>query len=113
MDIKAYQDWVQDTMDYPYKHNTPEEALIHFSLGLNGEAGEVAEVVKKRVYSLDPLCNTSSEALIGELGDVMWYLTAMCCAAGLSLEHVLQHNKNKLEDRYELKSRCSKSSETL
>lgn len=66
-------------------------------LGLTGEAGEVADVVKKALFQGHEL---DEEHLAEELGDVAWYLVLCCHAVGLSLEHVLKKNIDKLQKRY-------------
>lgn len=67
------------------------------ALGLTGEAGEAAEVVKKSLCQGHEL---DKNALALELGDVAWYLTLFCHAAGLTLEEVLNLNTRKRKERY-------------
>lgn len=67
------------------------------ALGLTGEAGEAAEVVKKSLCQGHEL---DKNALALELGDVAWYLTLFCHAAGLTLEEVLNLNTKKRAERY-------------
>lgn len=71
--------------------------LMNAVMGLNGEAGEVIDHVKKvcfQGHELDRL------HLIEELGDVAWYLAVCCEAIDTSLEEVLQNNIDKLRKRY-------------
>jgi NTP pyrophosphatase (non-canonical NTP hydrolase) len=69
------------------------------ALGLCGEAGEVAELIKKhmghgkRVDTLE---------LADELGDVLWYLTDLASRYGLDLGQIAARNVSKLRDRYPL-----------
>ncbi len=69
--------------------------LAYLALGLSGEAGEVAEKIKKfiRDGELDPV------AVVKELGDVFWYLTQLCQAMGTAPSDVLIGNAKKLADR--------------
>lgn len=67
------------------------------ALGLTGEAGEAVELVKKSMYQGHEL---DKDALALELGDVAWYLTLFCHAAGLTLEEVLNRNIKKRAERY-------------
>ena len=66
-------------------------------LGLTGEAGEVAEKIKKHVGHSHDLDIAS---LRKELGDVMWYLAEICTITGLSLDDVAEQNIDKLRRRY-------------
>lgn len=77
---------------------TPGQVMLSWNaLGLAGEAGEVADLVKKSVYHQQGL---DREKLIKELGDVCWYLTAICSGLGITLEEVAQANIKKLQARF-------------
>jgi NTP pyrophosphatase (non-canonical NTP hydrolase) len=71
--------------------------LINHTLGLAGESGEVVEMVKKHLYHGREL---DQQRLAEELGDVLWYVAAICSSAGLSLGDVAQDNITKLRERY-------------
>ena len=73
------------------------EPVIGFALGLAGEAGEVADDIKKKYFHGRDI---DSEHTIEELGDVMWYVAMICDASGFTLDDVMQTNKEKLENRY-------------
>lgn len=66
-------------------------------LGLVGEAGEVAEYLKKTLYHQHP---EDREKLKKELGDVLWYVAAIATKLGLSLGDIALANLAKLEKRY-------------
>lgn len=66
-------------------------------LGLNGEAGECADILKKHLYQGHSL---DERHLIKELGDVAWYLAIAAYSLNMSLETVLRENINKLRKRY-------------
>ena len=71
--------------------------LFNGVLGLAGEAGECADLVKKHCYQdARPI----HDALIDELGDVMWYVAETAGALGVSLEEVAARNVEKLKKRY-------------
>ena len=74
-----------------------EQRLIVSALGLAGEAGEFANLVKKMTahgHKYDP------DALNDELGDVLWYLAEAATSAGLSLGQIAADNVDKLIQRY-------------
>lgn len=73
------------------------DGLALASLGIAGEAGEVVEIVKKHLFHSKPLDLVKLEK---ELGDVMWYIAAMCHVTGLDLGMVAYKNLEKLEKRF-------------
>lgn len=79
----------------------PERArsdrLANWALGLIGEAGEIAEEMKKHLYHDHELDHA---ALVKELGDVMWYLAVLAHEVGVELEEVATTNIAKLRRRY-------------
>lgn len=91
MNIRQYHAEVRRTT------NDALDALPHGALGLAGEAGEVADLIKKCVYHDHPL---DLDALIKELGDVQWYLVYLCNAIGVTLAEVMDRNAAKLRARY-------------
>jgi NTP pyrophosphatase (non-canonical NTP hydrolase) len=71
--------------------------LTIFGLGVAGEAGEVADLLKKHIghgHYLDVA------KLTRELGDVLWYVAALAATVGVDLEDVAQANIEKLRARY-------------
>ena len=74
-----------------------EMMLVWNALGLAGEAGEVAELVKKGVFHRHSIDRARLEK---ELGDVLWYASALCTALGLDLGEIMQINIEKLKVRY-------------
>lgn len=73
------------------------DGVLNAALGLTGEAGEVADMIKKYVYHGHKL--TTNE-LVKELGDVMWYIALMCDTLGISMDTVANTNIEKLKKRY-------------
>ena len=96
MDADRYQELAMrtagDLAATPFR-----DALVVSALGLSGESGEVADMVKKHVAQGHPL---DRERLIIEAGDVAWYLARLCTALDISLGEVLQRNIDKLIARY-------------
>ncbi len=74
-----------------------QQRLIVSALGLAGEAGEFANLVKKMTAHGHPF---DPEALQDELGDVLWYLAEAATAAGLELNQIGWKNIDKLIKRY-------------
>jgi NTP pyrophosphatase (non-canonical NTP hydrolase) len=67
------------------------------ALGLAGEAGEVANIVKKAVFHGKTL---DRERLRDELGDVFWYFALLCDGANLSLQEIIETNNRKMLTRF-------------
>lgn len=74
--------------------------LLHGVLGLNGEAGEVAEKLKKIIRDKNSIVSDEDkQELKKELGDVLWYIAVVAEELGLSLNDVAEANIAKLADR--------------
>ena len=71
--------------------------LINGLMGLNGEAGECIDILKKHLFQGHDL---DKEHLAKELGDVSWYLALCATAIGYDLETIFQMNLDKLAARY-------------
>lgn len=92
----------QSSIKVEYKHR-PDD-LTYAILGIGGEAGEVVEVYKKAMRLGHPqLIKISKsgvrEALLDELGDVLWYIARVADLLGVDLETVAQMNMKKLAYR--------------
>ena len=90
MTLSSYQKVAASTAIYPTQH-----AITYPALGLSGEAGEVANKVKKiiRDGKLD------KSALGAEIGDCLWYIAALCRDLNLDLGEIAKANLEKLQDR--------------
>ena len=71
--------------------------LLNGLMGLNGEAGEAIDILKKSLFQGHPMDN---EHMAKELGDVAWYLAISADAIGYKLEDIFQMNIDKLKNRY-------------
>lgn len=71
--------------------------ITNCALGAAGEAGEIADLVKKHLFHDHPL---ETEKLIKEAGDNLWYLAVLTHTLGVPLSDVAQGNVNKLRLRY-------------
>ncbi len=98
MDFTDYQTKSRKTAKYPVIGH----AVIYPTLGLANEAGEVAGKIKKVFRDKGGVIGeTEREALMSELGDVLWYLAQTCTELELSLDEVAEHNIEKLYSRLE------------
>lgn len=93
MEANAYQQAALRTANT----NDRDALLLNGVMGLNGEAGECIDMVKKAMFQGHEL---NAEKLIKELGDVAWYLAVTAHAIGCDLESVFRLNIQKLEERY-------------
>lgn len=73
------------------------EVLIDGVMGLNGEAGECIDIVKKHLFQGHDF---DRYAMTKELGDVMWYLAVTAYAIDCDLEAIAKRNILKLRERY-------------
>lgn len=79
-----------------------DHAIVYPTLGLVNEAGELAGKVKKIFRDKQgQIGEEERQALKGELGDVLWYLTQICTELDLTLEEVAEANIEKLFSRLE------------
>ncbi|MDL2363329.1 MAG: nucleoside triphosphate pyrophosphohydrolase family protein [Patescibacteria group bacterium] len=80
----------------------PFKDLLHWVLGLNGEAGEVAEKMKKIIRDKNSIITEEDKAeMAKEIGDVLWYLAVFAHDLGIPLESIAQQNLDKLKSRKE------------
>ncbi len=97
MNFTEYQKAASATALYPKRLNN----LEYPTLGLTGEAGEVANVVKKIQRDFDGVLTDETKArLKDELGDVLWYISACADELGLTLEEIAEYNVGKLAKRH-------------
>ena len=96
MDFKTYQEKARETAQYPNLGSNN----IYPTLGLVGEAGEVAEKVKKVIRDKNGIFdNESKKAIKKELGDVLWYLSNLSTEFGFELDDIALQNLEKLKSR--------------
>ena len=74
--------------------------LLTAALGLNGEAAEFSELIKKCIFQGKEYDDTTKNKLKDELSDVMWYIAQGCIALDISIEELIDINMAKLKDRY-------------
>lgn len=107
--FNEYGQFVKGMKVYPEKH-----AVVYPALGLAGEAGEIAEKVKKYLRGdlakglknptegeLRAIDMVWKETLLLELGDPLWYITSLADDLGFTLQDVVDANVHKLTSRKE------------
>ncbi len=96
MDFNTYQEQAMSTRT----ENTVK--IVYPVLGLVGEAGEVANKVKKVIRDNGGKVTSEMQASLGfELGDILWYISALADDLGLTLEAIAEANLYKLASRKE------------
>jgi len=105
MDFKEYQEKAVSTAIYPFVKvdgNDEHIRYVYPAIGLCGEAGEVAEKVKKLLRDKrGVLTQESRDAVAKELGDVLWYVAALAQEIGVPMEDIAKANIEKLFSRKE------------
>lgn len=97
MKFEEYQEKASVTALYPRRLSN----LEYPTLGLAGEAGEVANVVKKIQRDLGGVINDEFRLkLKDELGDVLWYISACADELGMTLTEIAEYNVEKLAKRH-------------
>lgn len=95
MTLNEYQEEAEVTAVYPEERN-----IIYPTLGLTGEAGEVADKVKKVMRDKEWTFDDQTKIDIAlELGDVLWYVSILARDLGMSLENIAEMNIGKLRSR--------------
>lgn len=99
MEVKEYERLAKSTLlQHPdFKIKDKEVMISWFALGLAGEAGEVADLVKKGIYHQQTL---DHEKLKKELGDVLWYVSALADQLNMTLTEIMEANIEKLQARF-------------
>lgn len=97
--IESFNDYQENAVNTLASSNDVERDTLVVALGLIGEAGELTEVVKKHIgHGHD--YEESKKKVLGELGDVLWYVAVLAAIYGISLQSVVDHNVEKLAKRY-------------
>ena len=90
-----YQKVAKTTAIYPR-----EQAIIYPTLGLTGEAGEVANKVKKIIRDgTDKNNEDMVQEISAEIGDCLWYIAVLADDIGFKLSDIANNNLIKLENR--------------
>ena len=93
MEFSKYQELARTTKIY-------KAEVIYPTLGLNGEAGEVAEKVKKIIRDQDGQFLPQDVVEVSkELGDILWYIANLATDLGVNLDEIANQNLQKLFSR--------------
>jgi|TARA_Y100000289_G_scaffold48124_1_gene48562 NTP pyrophosphatase (non-canonical NTP hydrolase) len=99
--VKSFQEYqIEQQKLAIYPRNDWVAKFAYVSLGLIGEAGEVSEKIKKgiRKNKFDYI-EENKDQIAKELGDVLWYISALSSELGYDLEEIANINILKLKDR--------------
>jgi len=92
MDFTKYQETAVETAIYPDTHR-----ILYPALGMAGEAGEVANKVKKIIRDgPENMPDDWKDQLASEIGDVLWYCAALANDIGIPLALIAAQNRDKL-----------------
>jgi NTP pyrophosphatase (non-canonical NTP hydrolase) len=96
MDFQDYQQRSRETARYP----DAGANILYPTLGLCGEAGEVADKVKKVLRDQNGCFSDAvKQSLLLELGDVLWYVAQLASELGFELDQIAEANLEKLASR--------------
>ena len=97
MTLKEYQKQALTTV---ISSDNEFRDLLHWVLGINGEAGEIAEKVKKIIRDKNgQVSQKDKDELAKEVGDVLWYLAVFAHHLDVPLETIARQNLDKLQSR--------------
>lgn len=99
MDNRITPKGFKEHVDRNAKYDMGDEYCV---VALNEEAGEIAGWYKKFVLRGNPTGKLTEQDLLGELGDVLYYLVRLSSLHGWSLEDVMEYNVEKLRKRREM-----------
>lgn len=90
--LNEYQDQAMITA------GTHEQPVLYGALAVAGEAGEVVDAIKKKLFHRDE--RITNPMLAKELGDVLWGIAYLARQLGYTLEQIASMNIEKLRKRY-------------
>lgn len=97
MDKLGFDEYQKKAMRTCKKYDDVKDAYANIGLGLAGESGEVADLIKKHLSGAKEI---NKQDLIEELGDILWYIAEACEFFDISMEHIAKTNIEKLEKRF-------------
>lgn len=91
MNFNEYQKWAKSTGIYP-----ESAKVIYPAMGLAGETGELLNILKKIIRDQ---VDADRDRLVGEIGDILWYLAVLSQDLGIDFDEVVTYNVDKLNGR--------------
>ena len=93
MKFNEYQEKARATAIYPEEFD-----VVYPLIGLSGEVGELANKIQKQIRDSGNV-DVPQQQIIGELGDILWYLSTLAGDLGVDMEDVAKYNLTKLASR--------------
>lgn len=97
MNLQQYQQETTSTFKPRTALDEHQAEVLDWAVGLSGEVGEVSELIKHHIFHGEEL---DKMKLAKEIGDVLWYLSALCASTGIPLESCAELNIAKLQHRH-------------
>ena len=95
-----YENIVRKTWNFSGRLTTKNDHFSNAAIGLASEAGEVADVVKKMLYHSEKPFEFMRAKIVLELGDVVYYMLKLMELFQISMEEIIDLNREKLESRH-------------
>ena len=93
-------DYQNQAAEFLFRGDNKTSDLLGLTLGVCGEAGELAEKIKKLYFNKEMKIDDQELSLISkEIGDTLWYLALVAEELGLNLNEIAGQNLAKLESR--------------
>ena len=108
-DIKDYHNWVAFTRQYEGWGSYGPDELATLGLGVAGEAGEIANKIKKvvrkvgfhdkKAFHIALQSRNAVSGILEEMGDTLWYIIVLCMFYHMTTEELMIMNTFKLFNR--------------
>ena len=89
-----------EALDIMEEQGATPSRLLTTALGLNGEAAEFSELIKKCIFRGREYTDEVHAELKSELSDIMWYIAQGCIALDTTIDDLIEINTSKLKERY-------------